>query len=82
MQSLEVELDAHLSSVGRLMVEAQNLACSNEASSDDVPAKVPLSALRSDYGYVVGPTVVTKALEVIGEKVDSLESRLADEGKN
>ena len=79
MQSLAEELDAHLSSsVGRLVVEAQALTRGDEAFGDDAPAKVPWSAIRSDYGYVVGPNVATKALEVIGDKADIPESRLAD----
>ena len=55
---------------------AQALARSSEAFRDDAPANVRLSALRSDYGYVVGPSVATKALEVIGDKVDIHERAL------
>ena len=40
----------------------------------------PLSAFRSEYGYVVWPNVATKALDVIGEKMDIPEFRLAEGG--
>ena len=51
-----------------------------EDSGDYSPTKVTLSALGSNYGYVVGSNVVTKALEVIGDEVDTPESRLAEVG--
>ena len=70
------------SSVGPLVVGAQTLARCAEDFGDDSPAKVPLSALCSDYGYVVGPNVVTNALEVTRDKGDIPESRLAEGGKH
>ena len=64
-----------------MVVGAQTLARRSEAVGDDAPAKVTLPAFRSDYGYVVVLNVFTKALEVIGDKVDIPESRLADGGR-
>ena len=88
VESLAEELDAHLSSlVGLLVVtgrsvgrRGQTLAHASEVFGDGVPAKVPLSALCSDYGYAVGPDLATEALEAIGDKVDIPESRPAKGG--
>ena len=57
-------------SVGWFLAFKPWLAAWRIKFGDDSPAKVPLSALCSDYGYVVGPNVLTQALEVLRSYVN------------